>query len=194
MPSSVKWADSTGADRYRRGLYIHYQRTTPYPQLMNFDAPGASLTCTRRERTDTPLQALNLMNDPVFFEAAQGAGVPRDARIARAFPRPPELCFRCTLGRPPGAREAERMGNYFDELQVCDQHPANGDGVISQSHRRRAAGASRGLGGVEPRAAESGRIHYEGITWTAKSSAESRRAATSSALRRTASVSPRWRS
>jgi len=52
---SVKWEESTGADKYRRGLYIHFQRTTPYPQLMNFDAPSASLSCTRRERTDTPL-------------------------------------------------------------------------------------------------------------------------------------------
>ena len=80
--NSVKWEESTGADRYRRGLYIHFQRTTPYPQLMNFDAPNSDLSCTRRERTDTPLQALNLLNDPVFFEAAQGLAfrVMRDAR------------------------------------------------------------------------------------------------------------------
>ena len=80
-----------GADRYRRGLYIHFQRTTPYPQLMNFDAPNSNLACTRRERTDTPLQALNLLNDPVFFEAAQGLAF-RVLRERRgALPRSPEL-------------------------------------------------------------------------------------------------------
>ena len=116
---SVKWEDSTGADRYRRGLYIHFQRTTPYPQLMNFDAPSSNLSCTRRERTDTPLQALNLMNDPVFFEAAQGLAfrVMREGaltgpgRFATASITPIEV----TLGRQPSAREAERLGKYFDE-------------------------------------------------------------------------------
>ena len=73
--NSVKWVESKGADRYRRGFYIHYQRTTPYPQLINFDAPDSNVACTRRTRSNTPLQALNLLNDPVFLEAAQALAV-----------------------------------------------------------------------------------------------------------------------
>jgi hypothetical protein len=127
--NSVKWVDSTGMDRYRRGLYIHFQRTTPYPQLMNFDAPGASLSCTRRERTDTPLQALNLMNDPVFFEAAQGLAfrVMREASSSNggvAFRDRLNYAYEITLGRTPSVREAERMGKYFDEtLRGLDHDP-----------------------------------------------------------------------
>jgi hypothetical protein len=68
---SVRWVTSTGADRYRRGLYTWFQRTSPYPTLMTFDAPDSNLACTRRERSNTPLQALTLMNDVVFIECAQ---------------------------------------------------------------------------------------------------------------------------
>ena len=116
---SVKWDESTGADRYRRGLYIHFQRTVPYPQLMNFDAPNSNLSCTRRERTDTPLQALNLMNDPMFFEAAQALAF----RIMRestgrestgGFRDRLNFAYQVTLGRLPSTSEAERMGKYFD--------------------------------------------------------------------------------
>jgi hypothetical protein len=67
----VKWPENTGSERYRRGLYIFFQRTVPYPQLMMFDAPDSNVSCPKRERSTTPLQALNLLNDPVFFEAAQ---------------------------------------------------------------------------------------------------------------------------
>jgi hypothetical protein len=117
--NSVKWEESSGADRYRRGLYIHFQRTTPYPELVNFDAPNSNLSCTRRERTNTPLQALNLLNDPVFFEAAQGLAF----RVIRDGPTGPAAGFRdrlnytfqATLGRDPSAREAERLGKFFDE-------------------------------------------------------------------------------
>jgi hypothetical protein len=71
---SVKWVESTGADRYRRGLYTWFQRTSPYPSLMTFDAPDSNLSCTRRERSNTPLQALTLLNDVVFVECAQVLG------------------------------------------------------------------------------------------------------------------------
>ena len=111
-------------DRYRRGLYIHFQRTTPYPQLMNFDAPSAGLSCTRRERTDTPLQALNLMNDPVFFEAAQGLAFRVMRESDGAFRDRLNYAYEVTLGRSPSAREAERMGKYFDEsLHGLEQKP-----------------------------------------------------------------------
>ncbi|HEY1495927.1 MAG TPA: DUF1553 domain-containing protein, partial [Candidatus Solibacter sp.] len=112
---SVKWDESTGQDRYRRGLYIHFQRTVPYPQLMNFDAPSANLACTRRERTDTPLQALNLMNDPVFFEAAQGLAFRIMKESAGGFGDRLRYAYAVTLGREPSAHEVERMGKYFDD-------------------------------------------------------------------------------
>jgi hypothetical protein len=112
---SVKWEESTGADRYRRGMYILFQRTVPYPQLMNFDEPNSNLSCTRRERTNTPLQALNLLNDPVFFEAAQGLAF----RIMRESNGPfrdrLNYAYEVVLGRQPRASEAERMGKFFDD-------------------------------------------------------------------------------
>jgi hypothetical protein len=119
---SVKWEESTGADRYRRGMYIHFQRTTPYPQLMNFDTPNSNLSCTRRERTNTPLQALNLLNDPVFFGAAQGLalrvlreGPSRNPSGNTSFRDRLNYAFEVTLGRAPSGHELERLGIFFDE-------------------------------------------------------------------------------
>jgi hypothetical protein len=112
---SVKWPESTGADRYRRGLYILFQRTVPYPQLINFDAPSSNLSCTRRERTDTPLQALNLLNDPVFFEAAQGLAFRVLRESTGGFRDRLNFAFGATVGRQPSGQEAERLGKYYDD-------------------------------------------------------------------------------
>jgi hypothetical protein len=105
--NSVKWKESEGSDKFRRGLYIFFQRTVPYPMLMTFDAPDSNVTCTRRERSNTPLQALTLLNDPVFFECAQALGkrmaqanVPADA-IRQGF----RLCF----ARHPDENELARL-------------------------------------------------------------------------------------
>ncbi|MEO6741665.1 MAG: DUF1553 domain-containing protein, partial [Chthoniobacteraceae bacterium] len=64
------WAVSKGEDRYRRGLYTFVYRALPPPSLNVFDAPEGLSTCTRRTRSNTPLQALTLMNDGSFFEFA----------------------------------------------------------------------------------------------------------------------------
>jgi hypothetical protein len=112
---SVKWEESTGVDRYRRGMYILFQRTVPYPQLMNFDEPGSTLSCTRRERTNTPLQALNLLNDPVFFDAAQGFAYRIMRESSGPFRDRLNYAYRVALGRQPSQREAERMGKFFDD-------------------------------------------------------------------------------
>jgi hypothetical protein len=112
---SVKWEESTGMDRYRRGLYILFQRTVPYPQLMNFDEPNANLACTRRERTNTPLQALNLLNDPVFVEAAQGLAFRLMRESTGPFRDRLNYAYEVALGRTPSTHEAERMGKFFDD-------------------------------------------------------------------------------
>jgi len=103
---SMKWEETQGRARYRRGLYIFLQRTAAYPLLMTFDAPDRTVSCSRRETSNTPLQPLNLMNDPVFVEAAEALAArieeaPEGQRAERAF----LLCF----GRRPSAGEKDAV-------------------------------------------------------------------------------------
>lgn len=114
--NAVKWNESKGLDRYRRGLYIWFQRTSPYPTLMLFDAPDSNLACVRRERSNTPLQALALMNDVAFYECAKSLGVslakadlPLEENIHRAF-------LTC-LSRFPSESEMVQMKNLFDQFR-----------------------------------------------------------------------------
>ncbi len=107
----AQWDESKGADRYRRGLYIQFLRSTPYPQLVNFDAPKSNVSLCRRERSNTSLQALNLLNDPVFVEAAQALAY----RIATESSDPLKYAFHLTLGRDPNAREIKSMSTYLEK-------------------------------------------------------------------------------
>ena len=110
--NSVKWKESAGSDRYRRGMYIHYQRTTPYPLLGNFDAPDSNTACSRRRRSNTPLQALNLMNDPVFHEAADALA---DRALNEAPADPIGYAFRLCLGRDPSSTERQRVARLVKD-------------------------------------------------------------------------------
>lgn len=69
--SSDRWVESKGSDRVRRGLYTYWRRTSPYPAFVTFDAPSREVCTSRRIRTNTPLQALVVLNDTVYYEAAQ---------------------------------------------------------------------------------------------------------------------------
>src|SRR5205814_7170845 len=72
--SKREWKMSEGADRYRRGMYTFFWRATPNPELTVFDAPDALSACTRRPRSNTPLQSLTLLNDGGFYEFAEAFG------------------------------------------------------------------------------------------------------------------------
>jgi len=110
----VKWPESTGSARYRRGLYIFFQRTVPYPQLMMFDAPDSNVSCPKRERSTTPLQALNLLNDPVFVEAAQSMAAGLWRENLKTDTERLDTAFRLALARQPSAQEKDRMMSYLD--------------------------------------------------------------------------------
>jgi hypothetical protein len=69
------WVLSDGEDKYRRAVYTYWKRTAPYPAMLTFDAPTREFCLSRRIRTNTPLQALNTLNDPVYLEAAQALAI-----------------------------------------------------------------------------------------------------------------------
>ena len=69
--SGTDWETSSGEDRYRRGVYTTWRRSNPYPSMATFDAPNREVCTVRRDRSNTPLQALVTLNDPVYMEASQ---------------------------------------------------------------------------------------------------------------------------
>ncbi len=109
-----KWTADTGPDRFRRALYTTFYRAAPYPLFTTFDAPDFQTTCTRRARSDTPLQALTVANDPAFLELAQGLA----ARLLRESPAGTEAqlrrAFVLCLSREPSAKELQIFRDYFD--------------------------------------------------------------------------------
>jgi hypothetical protein len=70
--SSTDWQTSSGEDRYRRAIYTTWRRSNPYPSMATFDSPNREVCTLKRNRTNTPLQALVTLNDPVYVEASQG--------------------------------------------------------------------------------------------------------------------------
>ncbi len=104
----LAWKVSEGPDRYRRGLYTFSKRTAPYAMFLAFDAPSGEACLARREISNTPLQALTLLNDPVFVEAAQTLGKLLAEDAARDDQRLEELYLRC-VGRLPTADERDAL-------------------------------------------------------------------------------------
>jgi hypothetical protein len=113
---SKQWKTDTGPDRYRRGLYTFFYRSSPYPLFTTFDAPDFQTTCTHRPRSNTPLQSLTLANDPAFVELAQALAW----RLATELPGDfePQLAariergFLLTVCRQPTAEERSVLGDY----------------------------------------------------------------------------------
>jgi mono/diheme cytochrome c family protein len=118
------WQASTGPDRFRRGLYTYFWRSAPHPDLTVFDAPDAVSTCTRRNRSNTPLQALTLLNDQGFFEFAQALAdrilreCPGDDRERMAYG------FRLCMGRQLNEREQQTLERLLQNQREAKLHDA----------------------------------------------------------------------
>ncbi|MGI8604752.1 MAG: DUF1549 and DUF1553 domain-containing protein [Verrucomicrobiales bacterium] len=118
-----EWKVSTNEDRFRRGLYTFFFRATPPPALAVFDAPDTFSACTRRIRSNTPLQALTLLNDQQFYELAQGLA----ARLLGEGPKPDidrlDFAFRLCTSRAPKPDEIQTL------QQLLEQQMARGEGL-----------------------------------------------------------------
>jgi hypothetical protein len=116
------WSTSTGEDRYRRGLYTFWRRTVPYPSMATFDAPSRETCAVRRLRTNTPLQALVTLNDPVYVEAAQALArrIVREGG-ARAEDRA-RFALQLCLCRPANERQINRLVDLFEQQHTHFRH------------------------------------------------------------------------
>lgn len=109
---SLDWKTSEGEDRYRRAVYVEWRRTNPYPSLSTFDAPNREVCALRRPRSNTPLQALVTLNDPVYIEAAQALG----RRMEQASGSSADKAifgFRLCLAHAPRERELTRLLEFY---------------------------------------------------------------------------------
>ncbi|MGH9800943.1 MAG: DUF1553 domain-containing protein, partial [Blastocatellia bacterium] len=99
------WPESKGEDRYRRALYTFRYRSVPFPALQTFDAPTADISCVRRSRSNTPLQALTTLNETLFLEAARALAVKTLKEGGATDEQRLTFAFRRVLARRPSAAE-----------------------------------------------------------------------------------------
>jgi len=117
----TQYVESTGDGLYRRSLYTFWKRTVPHPTLNVFDAPDREVCIVRRSTTNTPLQALTLLNDPIFVEAARKlaervmteGGTSQDARLT--------LAFRLATGHSPNERELNILRDALGKMLAAFQ-------------------------------------------------------------------------
>jgi hypothetical protein len=112
---ALDWATSAGEDMHRRALYTEWRRTSPYPSMVTFDAPNREVCTLRRNRTNTPLQALVTLNDPVYVEAAQALARRMIAGGSTVEDRT-RTGFRLALIRPPSETELHRIVALHDTV------------------------------------------------------------------------------
>jgi hypothetical protein len=141
------WQTASGESRFRRTMYTMFYRSAPYPTLTTFDSPDFQSVCTRRVRSNTPLQALTMGNDPALFELAQGfaerildetAARDQDARIERAF--------LIAYARRPTSDERAVAGEFVDTQRMAylensagARELASGTDLTPQQAAQRAA-------------------------------------------------------
>jgi hypothetical protein len=128
------WKEETGPDRYRRALYTFRRRSTPYPVLQVFDAPNGDFSCVRRMRSNTPLQALALLNETVFVECAQSLARETLEQGGKNDPERVTYAFRRALSRyPTQDEEAELLALLEKEKRRIAEGWVNPNEIASGS-------------------------------------------------------------
>ncbi len=133
---NFKWTNSTGEDRYRRGMYTFFKRTAPHPNLTTFDCPDSNTTTVQRRTSNTPLQALTTLNNEVFVEASQAMAKRLLSAPAAKDAERLALALRLCVARQPTTGELHEFG----ELLAANR----------QWYARHAAEAPAAVGPFQP--------------------------------------------
>jgi hypothetical protein len=112
------WVPSQGLDRYRRGLYTFQKRTSPFAAFITFDGPTSETACVRRERSNTPLQALTLLNDAMFLETSRALASRLMGPGDRSTAGRVSAAFRFLLSREPTETESQAVTRFYEAQLV----------------------------------------------------------------------------
>ena len=112
---TARWETSTNGDQYRRALYTFWRRVSPYPSMLTFDAPSRELCNSRRIRTNTPLQALVTLNDPVFVEAAEALAQRMMEEGGEKVEDQIQYGFKLVLMRTAAPNRIQALMDFYDQ-------------------------------------------------------------------------------
>jgi hypothetical protein len=103
------WKHDNSDEKYRRGIYVFRRRSTPFPELQTFDVPNADASCVRRQRSNSPLQALVSLNEPIFVECSQALARKALAEGGKTDEQRITYAFRRALSRQPQQDEMQEL-------------------------------------------------------------------------------------
>ena len=131
--NKFKWNASEGENRYRRGLYTFFKRTAPHPNLITFDCPDSNTTNVRRRTSNTPLQALTMLNNEVFVEASRAFARRLLEMDAASDDQRMQQALRLCIGRDPAEAETARFVDLLENSRIYYRaHPESGKKLIGK--------------------------------------------------------------
>jgi hypothetical protein len=145
------WNVETGPDRYRRGLYTFRFRSIPYPALMNFDAPNGEVACARRVRSNTPLQALTTLNEPIFLECARALAMEIVTNGGASDADRLTFAVKRCLSREPSLAEVKTLQAFVDkQRQRFNQPNADPMALMADDDKQKEAAKTKLPQGTTP--------------------------------------------
>jgi mono/diheme cytochrome c family protein len=111
------WPEDKGPERYRRAIYTFRYRSLPYPVLQTFDAPNGDASCVRRPRSNTPLQALMTLNEPVFLECSRALALKTIREGGKSDPDRLAYAFRRCVARKPSVEETQELLKLLEKQE-----------------------------------------------------------------------------
>ncbi|PHN04014.1 PSD1 and planctomycete cytochrome C domain-containing protein [Flavilitoribacter nigricans] len=132
----ARWETSPGDDRHRRGVYTMIRKTSPYPSHLTFDGTSREFCVSRRIRTNTPLQAMVTLNDPVYTEAAKHLAV----NMAEKSSKPAEqiqYAYKRALLRPADDFRLRELVDFYEEAEEhYQQHPEEAKALLAENETK----------------------------------------------------------
>ena len=161
--SAQSYVQSHGQELYRRSMYTFWKRTAPPPSLITFDAPDREKCTARRAVTNTPLQALVLLNDPTYIEAARALAERTLREGGRSTPQRIAFAFREATSRKPSAKEEQVLAALLKQPRGSGFRPQAARGRRIEARRAARPGGSGCLDQSGERDPQPGRNDYQGV-------------------------------